>query len=643
MPDLRAQLQTHFGLDDFRTAQREVIEDVLAGRDVLCVMPTGAGKSLCYQLPAVVQSGLTIVVSPLISLMQDQVSQLHDEGIEAVFLNSSMPADLRREVTGKLTRGYEGLLYVAPERFFAGNFESTLAGLNVKLLAIDEAHCISQWGHDFRPEYARLGEVRKRLGSPPTIALTATATDDVRSDIIHQLQLREPRVVITGFDRTNLIYESRRVNKLAEKDAELLRLLRAEKGTGIVYCATRKSVDALALVLASEMKDRLVVPYHAGLDPAERTRNQEQFMETAGAIAVATNAFGMGINKPDIRFVIHYNLPGTLEAYYQEAGRGGRDGELARCTLLFSFQDRKTQEFFIDKLSEAEGLEPADIAERQQRARLKLDLMMRYAQTHRCRRQQILDYFGDESEVLGCQCDVCRGHSGIVVDHTQPLDENVVTLVRQLLSAIARLHGRFGVGAVAEVLAGIDNERSQRWNLTQLSVFGLLKHYPTKKIIAMLHRLLEAGLARQKSIEGGFGTTIEMTANGIAVMKAQQTPPHMLADLVPTAKAPRGFSSRSAARTARKLVDPEDESQLDSEAQSRFDRLRAVRSELARAQQLPAYCICHDRTLAAIAREAPADLQTMESIKGMGPFKVKKYGEQFLTALGERTTRYEEE
>ncbi len=642
MPELREQLQTHFGLEDFRPAQRGVIEDVLAGRDVLCVMPTGAGKSLCYQLPAVIQRGLTIVVSPLISLMEDQVSQLKDEEIEALFLNSSLTPTQQRATLSRVMQGFHGLLYVAPERFFAGSFQSAMEQLNVKLLAIDEAHCISQWGHDFRPEYARLGEVRQRLKSPSTIALTATATEDVRQDIIHQLQLNEPSVVITGFDRTNLIYDVRRINKVAEKDAELLRLLQ-DPGSGIVYCATRKNVDTLARSLAARLKPRLVVPYHAGLDAGDRTSNQEQFMDTPGAIAVATNAFGMGINKPDIRFVVHYNTPGTLEAYYQEAGRAGRDGSMSRCTLLYSFQDRKTQEFFIDKLgAEVDNLDPAVIAERQARARQKLDLMVRFAQTHRCRRQQILDYFGDEGEVPDCQCDVCRGDSGMVVDHSQPISEEAVLLVRQLLSGVARMRGKFGVGAVAEVLTGVENERATKWNLQQLTCFGLLAKYPAKRVIAMLHRLIEAGLVRQRALDSGFGSVAEISATGLAVMKSEQSPPAMLADLVPTAKRgsrANGTNPRALGTNPRANREPrvefDDRAELDPDEQSRFDRLRRVRSELARAKQLPPYCICHDKTLAQIARIAPASLESLEDIKGMGPFKVKMYGQQLLAALSE--------
>ena len=483
MPDLREHLQNLFGLDDFRIAQREVIEDVLRGSDVLCVMPTGAGKSLCYQLPAAITDGLTIVVSPLISLMEDQVQQLRDANIPAVFLNSSLSPNLRRQVMEELEAGFSGMLYVAPERFFAGDFAALMPRLKPKFFAIDEAHCVSQWGHDFRPEYSRLGDVRRLLGSPPCIALTATATEDVRDDIIHQLELREPTIVITGFDRPNLSYQCRRVQKNAERHEELLGLVRGEPGGTIVYCATRKAVDEVTSLLAGSLRDRSVFAYHAGMDPAARTTNQERFMNTPRAVAVATNAFGMGINKPDIRLVVHYNITGTLEAYYQEAGRAGRDGLPSRCVLLFGYQDKYTQEFFIEKIGQDNpGADPKRVAELKRHATIKLDLMVRYAQTHRCRRQMILDYFGDEADVTDCRCDVCwRGHADDDGGSSRQLvvvSDEVVMLCRQLLSAIARLNGKFGVGVVAEVLAGSETDKTGAdGDSPQLSVYGLLKKH----------------------------------------------------------------------------------------------------------------------------------------------------------------------
>jgi ATP-dependent DNA helicase RecQ len=651
MPDLRQQLQDLFGLDDFRPAQREVIQDVLGGRDVLCVMPTGAGKSLCYQLPAAVQNGLTVVVSPLIALMEDQVRQLRDEGIDAALLNSSLTPAMQREAIAQIEAGFEGLLYVAPERFFSAGFQPLLERLKVKLLAIDEAHCISMWGHDFRPEYSQLGAVRQRLGMPTTIALTATATEDVRGDIIRGLGLREPRIVITGFDRPNLSYQCQRISKVKEKDAELIRLLKQAEGSAIVYCSTRKTVDDLTPYLSERLTGRAVVPYHAGMDQDARATAQERFMQLPNSIAVATVAFGMGINKPDIRLVVHYNVPGTLENYYQEAGRAGRDGLPAKCVLLFSFQDRMIQEFFIEKIGEErQGQDPQLVESLKQRAQDKLELMIRYAQIHRCRRQQILDYFGDVSEVIDCTCDVCApGQSAAVMPAGTALSDEVVTLVRQLLSGVARLNGKRGVTVIAEVLAGQRSERTERWGFDQLSVFGLLSKYPTKRIIAMVHRLIEAGLVRQRDVGRDKPIfVVELTAAGINVMKGAQQPPLTLADLLPRrGTRASGTNPRALGTNPRALgTNPnayredihdepviDDPTELDPPSQQRFERLREARTQLARDRQLPPYCICLDSTLRLIASVVPDTLERLEQIKGMGPYKVKMYGQRLLQAL----------
>jgi len=637
--DLNAALLQHFGLEEFRVAQREVIEDVLAGRDVLCVMPTGAGKSLCYQLPAAIHKGLTIVVSPLISLMDDQAQQLHDEGIPALVLNSTLSLPMRREAMSRIEAGFEGLLYVAPERFFAADFVGLLDRLRPWLFAVDEAHCVSQWGHDFRPEYFRLGEVRRRLGNPPCIALTATATDDVRADIIRRLELQEPTVVVTGFDRPNLSYQCRRIPRQADKDAQLVALLRQEPGTAIVYCATRRAVDETTVLLSQNLADRPVFAYHAGMDAAARASNQERFMSTSRAVAVATNAFGMGINKPDIRLIVHYQVPGTLEAYYQEAGRGGRDGQLSRCVLLFSFQDRYVQEFLIGKIGEGQNnADPKKIADLKDHATQKLEMMLRYAQTHRCRRQMILDYFGDEARARDCRCDVCRqGDDAATAGSAPVFPDEAIVLVRQILSAVARLRGKFGVGVVAEVLTGSEGERLTRWGLNQLSVFGLLRVHPVKRVIAMLHRVMEAGLARQRDPDGvKFRPVVELTASGVSVMKGEALPPVSLIDLA--GRRGGGWAARSTPATASiRRVEPveDDQTRLTPEAMQRYERLRKARGELARSKQVPAYCVCHDRTLKLIAHFAPADAQALEQVKGMGPYKVKMYGEALLEAMRE--------
>jgi len=480
-----------------------------------------------------------------------------------------------------------------------------------------------------------------------TIALTATATEGVRQDIVRNLQLHEPRIVVTGFDRTNLLYESRRTAKIAEKDTELLKLLRQETGSAIVYCATRKSVDEITGMLSDRLQDRPIFAYHAGMDAAARTANQEQFMQTPRAIAVATNAFGMGINKPDIRLVVHYQMPGTLEAYYQEAGRAGRDGQTSRCVMLFNFSDSKTQKFFISRIGQDGHLDPDVVDEMKAHATQKLEWMLRYAQTHQCRRQMILDYFGDAGEVINCRCDVCRRNGATGEDAIAQqvvIPDEVILLVRQMLSAIARLNGKFGVGVVAEVLSGTNSEKLERNHLTGLTVFGLLKTYPTKRIVAMMHRLMEAGLARQKDPDGiKFRPVVELTAAGIGVMKGQQPPPAPLVDLIPRRGAARTPSSRSFGANkpvVRQLEDgrtlevvelPDEE--LDLDAVERFGRLRTIRNDLARQRQLPAYCIVNDSTLRQIARVSPASADELLSVKGMGPHKVKMYGELLLDAV----------
>jgi len=646
MPDPVETLRDVFGLEEFRAGQREVIDEVLAGRDVLCVMPTGAGKSLCYQLPAVMLKGLTIVVSPLISLMEDQVQQLRDEGIAAVVLNSTLSPALRRQVNAELEAGFEGLLYVAPERFFSADFMSIMPRLRPRLFVVDEAHCVSSWGHDFRPEYARLGDVREQWDWPPTIALTATATADVRRDIIKQLGLRQPGVFVTGFDRPNLRYESKNLTKETEKDEALVHLLQNEKGSGIIYCATRKSTDATAELLRRCCPGRPIFVYHGGMESDQRTQSQEAFMQTAGAVCVATNAFGMGINKPDIRFVIHYNLPGTLEAYYQEAGRAGRDGRPSKCVLLYSFKDRKIQEFFIDRIGEpAEGdfhsslPDPQQIEELKDHARKKLDLMLSYARTFRCRRQMILDYFGDATtEVTDCVCDACRaarGESaaGPDVDLSREVDQETTTLIRKLLSAIARMKGQFGAATVAECLAGSENDRMLRWRLHELSVYGLLKLYHVKQIVAMLHRLMESGLARQRDPEGvKFRPVVELTAAGADVMRGAQPPPATLADLMPRgARSTAGRGGGGTGRAIRAIVEAVED--LDEAGFERFERLRAMRTRLAREKGVPPYVVCHDSTLRQIAAKAPTDLNALGRVKGMGPAKLAQYGEEILTAL----------
>jgi RecQ family ATP-dependent DNA helicase len=413
MDNLEQLLRETFGLPCFRPHQREVIRDVLTGADVLCVMPTGAGKSLCFQLPAIALKGLTIIVSPLISLMADQVAHLKARKIPALLLNSSQSIDEQRAVVKTVANGFAGLLYVAPERFASNTFQWLMSRIKPRLFVVDEAHCVSFWGHDFRPEYMRLGEVRKQLGDPITIALTATATRQVQRDIVRALDLKDPRIHVTGFDRPNLSYSVRRFEKDREKEAALVRFLSVTKGSGIVYCSTRRSVEDVTALLKLNFRDHRVLPYHAGMDQSERRRSQTDFMAAQSSIVVATNAFGMGINKPDTRFVVHYNLPGSLEAYYQEAGRAGRDGAIATCLLYTSGADLRTQRFFIQQIGDNNpDITQKDMARLKQHAGSMLDLMCDYANERKCRRQQILKYFGEtDIQITDCSCDVCEQKS----------------------------------------------------------------------------------------------------------------------------------------------------------------------------------------------------------------------------------------
>ena len=638
MDALREHLQKTFGLDDFRPAQREVISDTLGGRDVLCVMPTGAGKSLCYQFPASYAGGLTIVVSPLISLMEDQVRQLRDEGIPACVLNSNVSAAERRDTMADLRRGFEGLLYVAPERLVFSDFLDFLGELKPRLFAVDEAHCVSMWGHDFRPDYMRLRDVRQRIGNPPCIALTATATEDVRQEIIENLGLSDPTITVTGFDRPNLSYQCRSARP-ASKTAELADLLRQEPGSAIVYCATRKKVDEVTAYLSQSLSDRPVFAYHAGMDLAARNGNQERFMNTPRGVAVATNAFGMGINKPDVRLVAHYQMPSTLEAYYQEAGRAGRDGRPSRCIILFSYADRKVQEFFIEKIGQDNTeANPATIAQLKEHAMDKLDRLVRYCQQQKCRRRMILDYFGDEAEVADCRCDVCLGREELAATHGTVdvvIPDELVLLTRKILSAIARLNGRFGVGTVAEVLKGDDTERARKWHLDQLSVFGLMRDYPLKRLTAMTYRMIDNGLAQQRDPQGVVGRpVVELTGPGVAVMKGHALPPASLLDLLPRTEThrPQKVRREGVAGTRRHDDPPED---LSDDAQRRFERLRALRSKLAAEQEVPTYVIFHDSVLKAIAAVNPQDEALLGQIKGMGTFKLSKYGPKVLELLRE--------
>ena len=614
-----------FGLTQFRPGQREIIEAVLAGRPTIAVLPTGAGKSLCYQLPAIALDGLAVVVSPLISLMKDQVDALTARGIPAAFINSSIGPDERAERLRAAVRGELRLLYVAPERFRAGNFADTLARARPALLAIDEAHCMVEWGHDFRPDYARLGEVHAQLGASRIVALTATATPDVRAAIGAALGMREPAVFVRGFDRMNLQLSVEATQGGDDKLRRVLRLLAAPEARGapaIVYAATRKK----AAEVAASLRDEGVAAsaYHAGLGDEERAEVQDAWMRDEVRVVVATNAFGMGVDKRDVRLVVHHELPGSAEAYYQEAGRAGRDGLPARCVLLFNHADVRLREFLIGSSGQDGPPRPAAVVEAE---RERLRAMMSYCYTRSCRRAFLLDYFGDESHRCGgdaLPCDSCAARAS-----DAPLSDEEHLLVRKVLSCVARLNGGFGRKRIALCLVGSDAREVVDAGLHRVTTFGALRGRPVAWVLDVLGTLEAEGLV---VAEGDEYPCLRITTAGREVMLDRgrlgaALPPERAA--AASGKRVR-MSGGSGGGSGRGDGGGEDDEPIDEPL---FARLRELRARFAKEEKLPAYCVFHDRTLAALARQRPATLDEMSSVPGVGPTKLAKYGAAFLDAL----------
>ncbi len=586
------------------------MRDALAGRDVLALMPTGGGKSLCFQLPALLQPGVSLVVSPLIALMQDQVRLLEDNGIAATFINSSLRSDeLQQRITAMLRGAYK-LVYLAPERllmtdFLSGPVEQLATKPGINAFVIDEAHCVSEWGHDFRPEYRQLSTLRRRYPRVPMLAFTATATSRVRLDVIAQLGLRDPTVHLSSFNRPNLFYEVHQ--KTAGTYAELLRLARAG-GAGIVYCLSRKRVEELCQQLQS---DRIAArPYHAGLDAAARRANQDAFIRDDVQVIVATIAFGMGINKPDVRWVVHYDLPRTLEGYYQESGRAGRDGDPARCVLFFGPADIRTADFLIQQKVDPVSGEPLE--EEQRIARQQLRQVLSYAESSECRRAIQLRYF-DETYAPPCgACDNC----------CEPKElEDWTVEARQLLSCVARLaqrHERFGAAHVIEILRGSRSERVVSRNHDELSVHGIGRNHTLDEWRSLVRTLLHQGLVAET--QDGY-PVLSLNAESWLVLKGQRQ--------VQVARAARSASVRRD-RAAGTGVS------LEGEDRRLFDRLRALRKQLADEHGLPPYVIFHDATLRELALERPASLEALARIRGIGEAKLSRYGERFIEAIREQ-------
>ncbi|MDI1336630.1 MAG: DNA helicase RecQ [Lacunisphaera sp.] len=597
MDDLLLTLKTTFGYNAFRPLQREIIEATLADRDVFALLPTGGGKSLCFQLPALQRPGLTVVVSPLIALMKDQVDQLQAAGVAATYLNSSLDADESRSRLAGLHRGEWRLLYVAPERLMLDNWQENLKAWNVTALAIDEAHCVSEWGHDFRPEYRQLAKLRDLLPGVPVMALTATATDRVRADIIKHLKLRDPATFVASFNRPNLSY------RVIPKDQPLKQIVgfvhARETESGIIYCASRATTERVAETLAG--KGYAARPYHAGLDAAARSRNQELFLRDETRIICATIAFGMGINKPNVRWVIHHDLPKNIEGYYQETGRAGRDGLPGDCLLLFSAGDIAKQTHFLDEITNEHE---------QQVARAQLRQIVHYAESSSCRRAELLAYFGEKFPPANCgACDNC-------LEPRETYDGTIVA--QKFLSCVYRIqqHGRFSVGLnhLVEVLTGADTDKIRRWGHDRLTTYGIGQDMSRPQWAAIGRELMRLG---HLAVAEGEFATLELTDTGRQLLRAR-TPITLTKPMnLPKAK-----------RVARREGDIACDEIL-------FERLRALRKRLADERKVPAYVVFGDTTLRQMAREYPTTVGAMEGISGVGDKKRAEFGDIFARAVAE--------
>ncbi|MDF2097071.1 DNA helicase RecQ [Aquibaculum arenosum] len=590
-------LRRVFGFSSFRGLQEAVVEQVCAGGHALVVMPTGSGKSLCYQIPAIARPGTAIVVSPLIALMQDQVAALRELGVRAATLNSAQDAELSRQAIRAMQQEELDLLYVAPERLLMDSFLELLDNCRLSLFAIDEAHCISEWGHDFRPEYHRLGLLAERFPAIPRVALTATADAPTRRDIIDRLALHDGRDFLGGFDRPNIRYG---VQPKTTARRQLLDFVKAQGGeAGIVYCLSRARTEEVASWLTDQGISAL--PYHAGLAPEVRARHQERFLKEPGLTIAATIAFGMGIDKPDVRFVAHLDPPRSLEAYYQETGRAGRDGLPAETLLLFGMQDIAQQRRMIEESNAPDA--------RKRLEHRKLDALLGYAETTRCRRQVLLDYFGDSCEACG-NCDTC-------LSPPQTFDGTVAA--QKALSTIYRTGQRYGSAHVIDVLLGKTSDKIRAAGHDQLSTFGIGTDFDAKAWRSILRQLASLGLLHI-DLEG-YGA-LRLTEKSRPVLRGEEQV-SLRREVGARRKATAsGGSSGAAAAT------------LESEAErSLFTALRARRLELAREVNLPPYMIFHDSTLVAMAQSRPGSRAALGQLPGVGESKLERYGAAFLEVI----------
>ncbi len=598
-------LKDLFGYDTFRPGQKPIIDSILSGRDTFAVMPTGAGKSLCYQIPAMLLSGITIVISPLISLMQDQVKALNDAGVSAAFINSALSESAFFETVNKAKQGIYKLIYVAPERLVTEGFLNLAKEVPISMITVDEAHCISQWGQDFRPSYTKIVEFVNLLEKRPIIsAFTATATETVREDIVCTLGLDNPYTMVTGFDRENLFFQ---VDKPKSKEQYIVDYIAKHPDeSGIIYCATRKNVDSVYELLKE--KGVSVAKYHAGMSAADRKQMQEDFVFDYTSIVVATNAFGMGIDKSNVRFVIHYNMPQSMENYYQEAGRAGRDGLDSKCILLFSPQDIVINRFLLEH-KEMADIDPADRETIKERDAKRLQVMERYCYTTECLRNYILKYFGENPSK---PCEDC----GNCLREFETLD--MTEEAKKIINCVFEAKGRYGKTIIIDTVVGAKTARLEEIGATGYKSYGVLASSNKK----LLRRLLEQMVMEGYLVVGDYQV---IKLGDISALKASGT--KVLVKITDEDKLPE-----KASKPKKKAKGTES---LTSAGFQLFHKLRALRLEIAREEKMPPYIIFSDKTLIDMAAKVPSNKEEMMNVSGVGENKFAKYGERFLSVIKE--------
>jgi ATP-dependent DNA helicase RecQ len=594
-----SMLKEVWGFEELRGMQPDAIATNLAGNDSLVVMPTGGGKSLCYQAPAVFRGGLTLVVSPLIALMKDQVDSLESCGVSAARIDSSLALDEKRRIVERLSKGLLRLLFVSPERLVDPGFLQLVQGNTIHTVAVDEAHCVSQWGHDFRPEYRQLAQIRKAFPNAAIHAFTATATPKVRQDIVEQLQLRSPKVLVSSFDRPNLTYRILPQSDIVDQVREVLDRYRGQGG--IVYCLRRTDVESLCQILG--VHGYSVVPYHAGLSADERKRAQDAFINETADVVVATVAFGMGIDRPDVRFVVHTCMPKTIEHYQQETGRAGRDGQPAECVLLFSMGDMIALKRMTER-SLIEAGAPEALIEAQ---RTQLEEMARYCRTPVCRHRALAEYFGEAYTTPNCQaCDVCLGDTDSVKDAKQ--------IAQKILSCVSRVGEKFGVNYVVDVLTGSSTADIERRNHHQLSTYGLLKEVPKRQVKDWIYQLIGQGAV---TLEGDQYPILKLNPASRDILFGTAEPKLIQSAVKPDRRDSRSSSAMNDFEYDRKL----------------FEELRTLRRNLAAQRQVPPYIIMSDRSLAELSACRPSTREGLLAISGIGQAKIDAYGQDVLSTI----------